>query len=170
MARALDDVCVVIPIREYGITNSHGLEQIVQSNDEKDCVSYRVLAPKLLVSFSWNTSDDFDLSVKEPGLHGFEMSRFDKRAPSGGHLINDNNSGFCGLALAGREQVVYQQDAELTNGTYSVSVRHFKNCRRGASAWKLDVTLASGTRLLTLLGVSNEKQSLKPIFNVAFTV
>lgn len=167
---ALDDVCVVIPINEYTVGNADGSSTVVKTDSPKDCVSYRVLTPKLLIAFAWNSSDDFDLAVKEPGLDGFEMTRLNTRSPSGGRLINDNNDGFCGVALAGREQVRYLQDDDLISGTYSVSVTHFKNCRLGPTEWSLTVYLDGGRKLLKHRGVSNDMQSVKPVFNVAFDI
>ena len=109
----LDDLCVTLPIRRYNIETSDGsVFPAVSTNNERDCVSFRTINQPILVEVTWDSADDFDLSIQGPD--------------GGGRLIRDNNIGQCnGGPPQGKEAVVFDT---ATAGTYEITLRHFNNC------------------------------------------
>lgn len=141
--RSRGGLCIRLPIKTYEIvdrTTRRVKDVVATDGTEKDCVSFRSRASKILVDLSWNSGDDFDLVVKEPG--GGELSRFNRESRTG-RLNDDANDDGCGIPLvSGRETARYLVSTNsVKTGLYFVEVRHFKNCGRGGRKWKLQVSI-----------------------------
>lgn len=121
----VDDVCVYFPLLKYQIF-LNGVRKNVKRAELEDCVAFRAVLGVLIIEFTWNAGDDFDLTVTEP--NGNVISRSRPRSSTGGRLIRDNNVGTCGIAPVGREQVTYRTRATPLAGTYTVQARHFRSC------------------------------------------
>lgn len=153
---ALDDVCVVIPIQKYQLTNDvrgRSRTEVIRTNQPNDCIAYRAVVGVIIVQLTWDMPDDFDLFVFEP--NGTPITRFSPNSPSGGRLLNDNLIRSCKDATtAGREQVTYRTRATPLNGVYRVQVRHFRACGNSVG-WNLQVVI-DGVVVLDRAGTSNE--------------
>lgn len=140
--RALDDHCVTIPIKAYNPTMQNGEpgERIVTSNP-RDCISMRVVAPKVVFQLSWNNTDDFDLIVIEP--EGDMIDKTNMKVSSGGELQSDNGRDRCDLPteLPGEtmEAVRYRYDDDVQSGTYNVRVVRAEACGKTNASFTLRI-------------------------------
>lgn len=134
----VNDLCVIFPIRRYErLMRDGSLDRIVQSRNRSDCVSFRSVAPQLLIEFTWNTPDDFDLEVEEPDTNVIDRST--PNSQTGGRLNNDNNVGVCDTNKTGREQVRWLRTGSPLPGEYSIMIRHFGSCGNGPTTWSVAV-------------------------------
>lgn len=165
----VDDLCVKIPVTSYDLLNEDLTldKRIRRTSQPEDCVSFRSLLPKILIELTWDSSDDFDLSVKEP--NGEKINFNNDRSGTGGRLINDQNVGRCGLDPDGREQIRWLVTDSPDVGKYVVTVKHFKNCGNGPTNWSLAVII-NGKAEVFKTGTSNKddnKKVVKAKFNLS---
>lgn len=135
----LHDRCMILPITRYQRINPATGEviTIVRKSGPNECVAFRTTAPAIHVEVNWDTQDDFDLQVEEPG--GAVLSHLNKRTRYG-RLTGDNNAGFCGTALLfGRENVVYFPNPNIPRGRYKVRLIHYTKCASRPTNWNIKV-------------------------------
>jgi hypothetical protein len=89
---------------------------------------------ELTISLAWNTIDDLDLHLVEPG--GFEIYYKNKVSPKGGKLDLDLNNSEVPLTRKAIENICY--DANPPSGSYKVLVTNFK---KNTSTAKIPATL-----------------------------
>lgn len=148
----LDDLCVVLPIRSYGVVEKDGSITRVSGGSPRQCVSFRTRNPMVLIELSWDSADDFDLEITEPS--GTVVSR-DAPDAGVGELNNDNNVGACAIMIpAGKEAVLYRQEDELMSGDYTATIKHFNNCGGGRTRYRLRV-IVDGDVVVFKTGFSN---------------
>lgn len=152
----LNDLCVKLPIKTYELVSPRTgkkKRRVRTSGDGKDCVAFRTKAHKILVELSWNSIDDLDLSVTEPGRT--QLSRF-RRETNTGKLTGDVAGELCDRILKrGRETARYYRNQSIVRrGRYVARVRHFNNCGKGPTKWILRVS-ANGRVIKTKRGMSN---------------
>lgn len=138
----VNELCVVLPIKNYDILKKTGKVQkrIKNSKLKEDCISFQTTAPKILIELTWQSADDIDVRVEEPD--GNVIAYFDLESKkTGGVLTLDQNVGRCGEDSTGREQITWKQDDTPLEGTYNVQVRHFSNCGDGPTKWTLAVVI-----------------------------
>lgn len=150
-----DDLCVLLPITKYQTVNKKGKTTTISKTGKNDCVSFRTIAPFLVIEMTWGSADDYDIFVTEPdgNVISFKKPRSSK---TGGRLINDN-VGACGVAEVGKEQVRYLKSDNALKGKYSVVVRHKKNCGT-PSRWTL-FAISEGRVVFGREGVSNKDKN-----------
>lgn len=161
-----DDLCVVLPIKSYQTVNSKGKTKTVSKTGKNDCVSFRTVAPFLVIEMTWVSSDDFDVFVTEPDGNVISFKKPVSKK-TGGRLNNDH-AGGCGTFEVGKEQVRYLKTDNAMSGDYKVTVRHKKNCGEGPSKWNLYV-ISEGKLLAGRTGTS-DKDKNKVVSVVNFTV
>lgn len=158
----INDLCVQLPITRYQIKKGNKLREV--AGKKNDCVTFVTIAPKLVIEFTWNSGDDFDMEVKEPS--GFVISLSKPRSPSG-RLLGDNNIGLCGSTDNGKEQVRYLRGDGFKGGKYTVKVTHANNCGKGPTDYNLYV-IKEGFVIANTGGTSN-KNNGKTVVNFSFT-
>lgn len=130
-----------MPVRKYQVIDSDTRRAIGSVNldaNRRNCVAFRTTAPTIHVQLIWDSSDDFDLAVEEPG-NGTVVDFRNTRSETG-KLNRDNHKGFCNAGLPmGREDIVYFPSEALLKGVYRVRVTHFNACGRKASKWILRI-------------------------------
>lgn len=165
--RFSNDLCVIMPLRQYQLLRNDGtVRRTVRTNNPADCVTFRTLAPRLLIELVWENSDDLDVSLLEPT--GFLLSRFNPDSPSGGRLFRDNGFNACGLFRVSKETIRYLADSVPPRGEYTVRVAHFENCLAGPTSWVLRVTV-NGVVRLRRSGSSN-RDVRQRITSATFTI
>lgn len=133
-----DNLCVVLPILTWDVLGPDGLVQETRRGGTEDCVSFKTRVPAVLVELAWDSADDFDLRVEEPGGG---VLNFANRRTRYGKLLRDGTRAVCGSGRFGRESVVYPwATRESIGGEYRVRVVHFTSCGR-ASRWRLRVVV-----------------------------
>lgn len=128
-------------------------------------MSFKTRSPEILVELSWDSIDDIDLSVIEP--NGILLSRF-RQATKAGKWIGDRTSVFCENPFKfGRETIrYYPSRTRVKRGRYLAQVRHFNNCNKGPTRWKLRVSI-NGKVIKSKSGSSN-RDSDEVIGDLAF--
>lgn len=159
----IDSRCIIIPVTAWDLLRRDGTIAKTETRPEpnlgthpltnmpvvrqpkkkerRPCLAFRTVYPLALVQLSWDSSDDLDLSVTEPG-----GTVVDKRIlfSLGGTHSGDANVGVCGIAPGGVESVSYgaSDEASIKEGVYKVKVSHFNNCAGGRKTrWKLMVAI-----------------------------
>lgn len=129
--RETHGLCVRLPITAYTPIRKSGLPgRRVTDTTEQDCVSMRIYGSKLQIDMSWNTTDDFDLIVREPS--GKSVFRGSNLSPSGGRLRKDAVPSCNSKSRKGspaRETVTYSIDADVQSGRYFVRAKQFLSCQ-----------------------------------------
>lgn len=150
----LNNLCVTLPLLQVGIEESDGsLTRVRGKRDSTSCVAFQSEVASILVELTWNTGDNFDLSVIDP--NGDIVDKDNSPSVTGGKLIKDNNLDMCELPT-GREQVNWNQDRDLKpiRGQYTVKVRHTARCnKKKPTRWELAV-IVKGQIVLFKGGVS----------------
>lgn len=142
-----DDLCVKIPIKKYNLLKNDGsIDRQVKSKAPEDCVSFRSVVPRILVELTWDSSDDFDVSVTEP--NGNKISFLKTTSPTGGKLNLDQNVDRCGQDPDGREQIRWLLDSNPLSGMYEVEVKHNRKCNNAATRWTLAVIIDGKLNLI----------------------
>lgn len=146
----LHDRCITLPIRRYRLLDETDFTPgplVNVRRGARNCVAFRTTAPTIQVQLTWDSNDDFDLSVIEPDG---DTVAFSNERTEAGRLVGDNNVGSCDTALsAGRENILYFPGGPIENGLYTVQVRQFNVCTRGATTnWRLVVVINGETVLL----------------------
>lgn len=166
--RMLHDRCMVLPIRKYQLIDSdtqRPVGTVDLDDDRRNCVAFRTSAPSIHVQLTWDSSDDFDLSVEEP--EGGAVIDFRNTRSDTGKLNRDNHKGFCNANLpAGREDIVYFPNPALISGVYRVRVTHFNACGGKESKWSLKI-MKNGVVVKSRRGKSDvglNKKVLETIF------
>lgn len=146
------DLCVKLPVTSYNELNRKGkiTRRITNSKKEEDCISFRTRVPKILIELTWNSPDDFDVTVKEPNRN--IVSSKNPRSESGARLIKDSNVGECGSNVQGIEQIRWLQNGNPKKGTYTIVVRQFLSCGP-PSKWILTVVV-DGRKILSRQGTA----------------
>lgn len=150
-----DDLCVQLPITKYQTVNKKGKTTTISKTGKNDCVSFRTIAPFLVIEMTWGSADDYDIFVTEPDGNVISFKK-PKSSKTGGRLINDN-VGACGVAEVGKEQVRYLKSDNALKGKYEVLVRHKKNCGT-PSRWTL-YAINEGRVVFGRQGVSNKDKN-----------
>lgn len=126
--RFLHNRCMVLPIRSYRTKPGPEGKTIDVAGDPTACVAFRTTAPKLHAELIWDTMDDFDLGLVEPG--GYIIDTYCPRS-STGKLNGDNNQGFCNTRITGgKENIVYFPKAPINSGRYEVFAKHTRSCKK----------------------------------------
>lgn len=159
----INNLCVLLPITRYSFKK--GTKIRTRKGKKNDCVAFISIAPKLLIEFTWDSGDDFDLEVKEPS--GFKISRRKPRSPSG-RLLGDNNIGLCDVTDNGKEQVRYLRNEGFAGGEYTVTVKHANNCGKGPTEYKVYV-IKEGSVVVSRSGTSNKDGGAR-VLSFKFTV
>lgn len=137
----LHDQCFVLPVTGFQIIDSDSerflRNEVVDPSDRSNCVSFRTTAAQILIQLTWDSSDDFDLSVTEPD--GDVINFLNNRSEQG-KLNGDNNKGFCSADIrGGRENIVYFPSRNIESGTYRVKATHSNKCGPSATTWTLTI-------------------------------
>lgn len=99
------------------------------------------------VTLSWNTNDDLDLSVTDPG--GEVVSFFTPTSSSGGQLDADANAGCFEQSPAPIENVFWPT-AQAPEGDYTITVNLFQPCAGGESvSFTVTLLIQGNTETLT---------------------
>lgn len=147
----VDDVCVYFPLKRYEQVLPSGEILKKKGTDRSECVGFRAAIGVLIIEFTWNAGDDFDLAVIEPDGNEIDVSI--PNSATGGRLIKDNNVGTCGIAPVGREQMAYRTRASPLAGDYKIEVRHFTSC--GSPVEYSLVVVANGKKKLIRSGTAD---------------
>lgn len=138
----LHDKCFVLPITGFQIIDSDTQRLVrnerVDTSDRSNCVAFRTTAPQIHIQLTWDSPDDFDLSVTEPDgdIVNFQTPRSEQ-----GKLNGDNNKGVCFSGLpVGKEDIVYFPSRNIETGNYRVSVSHSFKCGASSTKWTLTVS------------------------------
>lgn len=164
----LNDVCLKIPFFKYAVVENDGTQGPIVNGrtDSSSCASFLALTGNILVELTWDTGDDFDLSVKTPSGETIDK---DNRQVGSGRLVNNNNEDKCDEMLPnGREQAVWNYRDEVPEpGTYTITVRHKTKCAKGVKTnWSLAV-IVMGENVSFRKGVS--KRPRRDVIEVPFT-
>lgn len=155
----LNQRCMTMGIRRFETIDFDTREPIrsvrVQPRP-RNCVAFRTIAPRLLISFTWDTQDDFDLIVTEPDGDVVDRGSADTPTNGGGRFGGDMNVGTCRdrAVMTGREFATFSDfnnGIAVEEGLYGISALHFNRCRNVDTNWVLtasidgvETTLASG--------------------------
>lgn len=145
----LNGLCVYMPIGA-STRPTEGMASI----DSGKCVQFVTKVPKLLVQFSWNSADDFDIFLREP--NGNVINLFRRSSASGAEMSEDLNGGSCSPVGGGWEEIVWSQDAAPLSGLYRMRMEQNVVCDTNPTEWKLKVTL-NGKEIVSEKGVSRSK-------------
>lgn len=101
-------------------------------------MAFRSVSAHLLIELSWNSADDFDLSLEEPD--GTIIDYAFPRSVSGGALIDDRPSkdDLCRVDNS-QEVILYPWGKRPMSGDYRVNVTHFENCGAGPTPFHLAI-------------------------------
>lgn len=114
--------------------------KFVKSNMRSDCIQFIAVRGLLIVELLWNSADEFDLSLTEPGGNVINNRNL-RSVVTGGRLIADHPGIPCTVIGAGREEIVYRTRSPPLRGLYKIEVRHFLNCRPGVDTSSFSVTV-----------------------------
>lgn len=152
----LNNLCVTLPLERYGIVNADGT--VTAKSGKRDpgaCVAFQSRIGTILIELTWNSADNFDLSVEEP--NGNIVNNVNPKSTlTGANLVNDNNIDGCDTLVVGREQMVWNKanDVNPLRGEYVVRVKHTKSCnRKKATKWSVAVII-NGKNVLFRSGLS----------------
>lgn len=121
----LDDRCIKLPIMR--------VDGVKLLKDPGNCVAFKMVAPAMQITASWNTDDDIDMSVREPDTE----SVIPGSPSTGGFHRGNNNKNVCGLVKIGREVVIYE--TECKSGTYCVTLKMKKKCTARRVRYQISV-------------------------------
>lgn len=86
----LNGRCVILPIRKYEVRNWKGISviKVRKGERERECISFRTRAPKLVISLQWNNSANLQLRVVDPlGRNGTLVTAQSFTGRAGGQRI-----------------------------------------------------------------------------------
>lgn len=156
----LINLCVTLPLISVGIEEADGtMTRVRGRGDPTSCVAFQSEIASILITLTWNTGDNFDLSVVDP--NGNVVDKDNTPSVTGGALVNDQNVDMCELPT-GREQIVWNKERDMmpVRGEYSVMVRHTTRCkRRVPTRWNLAV-IVNGKNVLFRTGVSKRPRRI----------
>lgn len=150
----LNDVCVILPIKEYQ-RFVNGKFRKVRTQGWQECLAVVIEVPAVVIEFQWFSGDDMDLSVREP--KGYRLSNDIKRRTSGcGKFVRDNGADACGLFSAVKERVQYRLPCErFQRGRYTAIINHASTCGNSSTTYELRVVV-NGRLKKNVTGVSNK--------------
>lgn len=127
---ALDGLCVTLPITSYEYTEEEKDGRVVSKTAKRksstECVSMRVIRPKLDIRVRWEGQDDYDLEVFEPDNN---LLYYGKASNIGGHYVADDHHGDCDdNDKSGYESITYRAGRSFRDGIYVIRVRRFLRC------------------------------------------
>lgn len=155
----INETCIKLPILSYQKIPRGGGDPInvtTRGRKKRDCVSFVPFPTNLKIRFEWDTSDDLDLVVTEPG--GAVLNKFDREGSVCGTLRRDDGTDGCfgrGPGPAGGAETIQYRTCDPPLGVYQIRAEHFSNCGRdGETTWRLTVS-REGVIIREMSGVSD---------------
>lgn len=163
------NACIRLPVTLLRNKSTRGTSAALPTRYRtlSSCISFRAHPVALLIELEWENNDNLNLYLTEPG--GTVVNKFYTTSPTtGAKLTKDiaTDACFSRRILVAKEQISYQNS--FPTGTYTVIGRHYANCYRRPTRWRLRV-IAMDDVILSETSLDNGDFSAV-MFNFKFVV